>query len=89
MNPHSSISDPRRILAATVEWVADPDDLMWLRSSFEGSEIYLRINYFPDENLYSLWVGEGEFVELEDMPAQWSRVGPLRWPPTARPRGTR
>ena len=89
MNPGSRISDPDRVLASIVEWVADPEDVMWLRGSFEGDEVYLRINDFPDENLYSLWLGDGVYLELDDMPAWWSRVGPLTWPPTARPRRPR
>jgi len=86
VNRASRIADPDRVIASIVEWEADPDDVMWLRATFETTEVYLRINNFPDENLYSLWVGDDQYVELGDMPIGWSRVGPLSWPPSARPR---
>jgi len=86
MNPSSRLTNPNRALSAELVWEADPEDVMWLRAWFDGDQIYLRINNFPDDNLYSLWVGDGQFVELEEMPNGWSRSGPLSWPPTARRR---
>lgn len=86
MNPSTRVEDPRKVLLAQIVWEADPEDVMWLRTKLDGNEIFLRINNFPDENLYSLWVGDEQFVELEDMPPTWSRRGPLTWPATARPR---
>jgi hypothetical protein len=68
--------------------VVDPDDVMWLRAAYAGDFVYLRINNFPDENMYSLWIGDGEFVELEELPPRWSRTGPLEWPEAARQRST-
>ena len=64
----------------------DPEDELWLRAVFEEAYVYMRMNDFPDRNLYSLYVGEGRFYELEDLKPTWERSGPLRWPPTARRR---
>jgi hypothetical protein len=87
MNPRSRVSDPARVLAASLIWEPDPEDVLWFRSYFDGAEVYLRMNNFPDENLYSLWLGDGQFLELEDLQPNWTRKGPLAWPPTARSRG--
>jgi hypothetical protein len=65
----------------------DPEDVLWLRANYEGEYIYLRINRFPEENMYSFWIGDGRYVELEELPESWSRPQEkLTWPPSARPR---
>lgn len=77
------------MLSSVVRWEVDPEDLMWLRATFEGGHIYLRINNFPDENLFSFWIGGGRYIELEEMPVGWTMPpGKLMWPSDAR-RGTR
>ena len=74
------------MLASRLEWSVDPEDVLWLRATYDEQQIFLRINDFPDRNLYSLWLGDGQFLELEEMPEAWSRVGPLTWPQSARRR---
>ena len=74
------------VLAAHLVWEVDPDDVGWLRALFEEAFVYLRMNNFPDENLWSLWLGDGRFLDMEEMPPTWTRRGPLEWPSTARPR---
>jgi hypothetical protein len=85
MKESSSIDDLTDVLVAPLTWEVDPDDVGWLRAGFDGRYLYLRINNFPDQNLYSLWLGRGRYLELEDMPANWRRQGPLEWPRSARP----
>ena len=87
MNPASRVEDPERALSSTVQWEVDPEDVLWLRATFEDRYIYLRINNFPDENLFSFWIGDGKYIELEDMPAGWMMPsGELKWPSSARRR---
>jgi hypothetical protein len=87
MNEASAIPDGlvAAVLSAALVWEPDPEDQMWLRAVFDEAYVYMRINDFPDENLYSLWLGEGRFLELEEMPTNWRRPGTLEWPSTARP----
>ncbi len=85
MRESTRISDLSKALTTPLIWEVDPEDVGWLRAEFEGEHIFLRINNFPDRNLYSLWLGGGRYLELDDMPAAWTRSGPLEWPSTARP----
>lgn len=71
------------MLSTDIRWEIDPEDVGWFRASFDGSDVYLRLNNFPDENLLSLWVGDGRYVELEDPPSGWT-LPPGLWPSSAR-----
>lgn len=84
MRESSRITELGNVLAAELVWEVDPDDLAWLRTQYHCDYLYLRMNDFPDENPYSLWLGDGKFLELDDLPARWRHGGPLNWPPTAR-----
>ena len=53
--------------------------------STDAGDVYIRMNRFPDEPLYSLEVDDGVFVDFDDFPSTWSH-GPLVWPNTALPR---
>ena len=85
MNEASRVQNLSQVLSAPLVWTVDPDEIAWLRAEFEDDYLYLRMNSFPDNNPYSLWLGDGRYLELDDMPATWKRQGPLEWPPTARP----
>lgn len=87
MNPSNRVEEPERVLSSVVQWEVDPEDVMWLRATFEGTYIFLRINNFPDENMFSFWIGEGRYIELEDKPTGWTMPkGKLTWPADARRR---
>jgi hypothetical protein len=85
VRPPDQRLDEAKLFASRVEWTVDPDDFSWLRASFRGSEVFLRINVaFPDEPLYSLLVDVAETVDFDDLPPQWTIVSPLEWPDDAR-----
>lgn len=85
MNPASIVDDPRGVLSSSLTWEVDPDDFGWFKANYAGDEVYLRMNNFPDENLFSLWIGNDEYIELEELPPKWSiSPGRITWPSTAR-----
>lgn len=89
MNSASIVDNPAAVLSATLTWEVDPEDFKWFKANYSGGEVYMRMNNFPDENIFSFWIGNGAYIELEDLPAGWSIApGPIIWPPTAR-RATR
>lgn len=40
---------------------------------FDGNNLVLRLNDFPDEHLYSLIVGNKELASFDDWPRAWTR----------------
>ena len=87
MNESSRVSNPDLVLSAPLKWEIDPEDVLWLRAVYEGEYVYLRMNRFPEENMYSFWIGDGRYIELEELPESWSDPkGGYKWPPSARPR---
>lgn len=88
MDPTASIPDPAAVLASEIVFVLDQEDLGWFVGRLDGSNVYLRLGNFPEENMYSLWLGNGKWLELEELPANWqiddSEVD--LWPESARPR---
>lgn len=91
MDPTAGISDPEQVLASDVVFRIDPDDLGWYVGRYCDRNIYLRLNNFPEENAYSLWLGHGRWFELEDLPEGWTidRSDRRTWPESARPRRPR
>lgn len=76
--------DESALFARALTWTVDPSHRFWFSSQVDGSQIFMRINpTFPDSALYSLLVDEDEFVDFDDLPDAWSRVGPLTWPDDA------
>jgi len=75
------------LVQAHLRWEIDPDDFCWFRADLNGDAVFLRINpKYPDVPLYSLLIGPGELVDLEELPRNWERTDELVWPPTARGR---
>lgn len=73
------------LIASTVRWTHDPNDVGWFRAMVDGEPVYMRINDFPDENLYSVWLGDG-WLDFDNLPPGWSvEFPPSGWPATARP----
>lgn len=72
---------PDKVLTIDLRWEADPAHRLWLRASYEGGWLHLRVNpTFPDDPLYSLLVAENETYDFDDLPDTWERVGDLMWP---------
>jgi hypothetical protein len=79
------VLDPAWLMGIGLHWEADPRRDLWLKAATDVGDVFIRMNGFPDEPLYSLEVDDGLFVDFDDFPLTWSR-GPLVWPKTALPR---
>lgn len=72
------------LLNARLQWEADPDQFLWLRATYEGEWMHIRINpTFPDGPAYLFVLSDGGNFGFDDFPSEWSR-GPLKWPDTAK-----
>lgn len=66
-----------------LRWVPDPQRLPIMLAEHEGRHLELRVNpEFPDVPMYTLSLGDDEYVDLEDLPPAWER-GRLQWPDDA------
>ncbi|MEE4021744.1 hypothetical protein V1Y59_01530 [Gordonia sp. PKS22-38] len=81
------VDDLEGVLAATASFADDPDDQGWLTAHADGQQIFVRMGDFPDEDLWSLWLGEGRWMDFTVAPARWTlHVPGRRRPAGARPR---
>ncbi|GAA3696411.1 hypothetical protein [Gordonia hankookensis] len=81
------VDDLEAALAATAVFVDDPDDQGWMTAHVGRQDLFVRIGDFPDEDLWSLWLGDGRWMDFTVTPAGWTlRVPGRRWPAGARPR---
>jgi len=74
--------DAEWLTGIALHWEADATRQFWLKATSEVGDVFIRMNRFPDEPLYSLEVDDGVFVDFDDFPSTWTQ-GPLVWPSTA------
>jgi hypothetical protein len=72
-------------MGLVLHWEADPTRQLWFRANTDEGEVFIRMNSFPDEHLWSLEVDDAVFFDFDDFPSTWSQ-GPFVWPETALPR---
>ena len=61
-------------LRADVRWFKTKDDETVLWRAKAGSESWaVRVNDFPEEHLYTLFVGNQEIGSFDEWPRQWVR----------------
>ncbi len=81
------VDDLEAALAAIVVFGDDPDDQGWMTARAGTQTLFVRMGDFPDEDRWSLWLGEGRWMDFSVPPAGWTmRVRDRRWPAGARPR---
>ena len=61
-----------KYLTQAINWDRFHSDTFVFSTSHDGQKIYLRVNDFPAEHLYSLVVGEAE-ISFDDWPNTWER----------------
>jgi hypothetical protein len=61
-------------LARHVTWVDTGDPFYPWTADVEGARWRLRINDFPEEALYTLFIGDTAIGDLDDWPAAWHRL---------------
>jgi hypothetical protein len=59
-------------LSEKIRWKETSNPVFPLRAAFEGDELRLRLNNFPLEPLYTLFVNDKEVMDLDDLPANWT-----------------
>jgi hypothetical protein len=59
-----------------IAWTRTGDGEFAYRARFDGVTLHLRVNDFPEEPLYTLFVDYRAVTDLEDWPALWLRPAP-------------
>ncbi len=84
MKRTAKVTDAAALVRAPLRWTFDPEDEGWFVAEFLGQPVYMRINDFPDENLYSVWLGDA-WLDFDDLPSIWTVEFPGDgWPVGAR-----
>ena len=60
-------------LSRRVTWVATADVFHPWTADVEGARWRLRINDFPAESLYTLFIDDTPIGDIDDWPAPWRR----------------
>jgi hypothetical protein len=82
----AAVADLEAALGWMVDFTPDPDDRTWWRGVHGDTVLYLRMGSFPDEPLYSLYLGHGRWMDFTTLPHAWTVESSQGWPDTARPR---
>lgn len=87
VNRSDVVSDLEEALAATVVFTEDPDDRSWMIGRTPRQTLHVRLGDFPEEDLWSLWLGHDRWMDFTQPPAGWIlQISEEGWPDTARPR---
>lgn len=60
-------------LEEKVAWRRSPHPSYPYEAEFDREKLVIRLNDFPDENLYTLLVDDEEVVSFDDWPERWAR----------------
>lgn len=59
-------------LSEKIRWKESSNPEFPLRATHDGDELRLRLNDFPAEPLYTLFAGNVEIMDLDDLPKNWT-----------------
>ena len=59
-------------LSEKIRWKESSNPEFPLRTDHDGDQLQLRLNDFPAESLYTLFVNDREIMDLEDLPENWT-----------------
>jgi len=59
-------------LSENIRWKETSNPSFPLRSAHSGDDLRLRLNDFPAESLYTLFVNGEEVIDIDDLPANWT-----------------
>ncbi len=83
----NKIDDLDAVLATEIEFVDDDRDRGWMVGTAGTLTAHLRMGNFPDEELWSLWLGDGRWMDFTEPPTNWIITRTAGgWPVSARPR---
>jgi hypothetical protein len=63
----------RAIFSKHVKWDRTKDETFPFLANVEGVAVKIRLNEFPDEHLYTLFVEDEETFSFNTWPVQWER----------------
>ena len=61
-------------LEETIIWKQGTDPEFPYEAESGSDRLLIRLNNFPEENLYTLFVNDGERFSFDDWPGQWRRA---------------
>ena len=64
----------RDCLKQNIQWVSSDEKGFPFLAMVGNREWKLRLNDFPDEQLYTLFIGGKEIGNLDDFPPAWTRL---------------
>jgi len=67
------ITKVQNYLEEHVIWRRSTDPNYPYETTFNGERLVIRLNNFPDENLYTLLVNDEEVAHFDDWPEPWTR----------------
>lgn len=59
-----------------VAWNQSVDPSHPFEAEFNSDRLVIRVNDFPDENLYTLFVNDEEVLRFDEWPGQWRKPLP-------------
>lgn len=63
----------REYLEEEIVWEENADAEYPYTADFNGERGVIRLNDFPDENLYTLIIDDAEIADFDDWPESWHR----------------
>jgi hypothetical protein len=67
------ITKVQNYLIEEVSWTETSDPNFPYEARINGDTLLVRLNDFPDTNLYTLLVNQEEVANFDDWPEQWMR----------------
>lgn len=65
--------EARDLFKAEIVWKKHNNPIFPFFAIFEGLNCFIRVNDFPEETLFTLIIEDGETLDFDDWPAQWTR----------------
>ncbi len=82
-----AVHDLEAVLASEIEFVDSQTDDGWLIGAVSNNTVNVRMGNFPDEDMWSLWLGNGRWMDFTECPSNWTiTLTAGGWPASARPR---
>lgn len=71
----SHVRDLAALLAGDLVFEASDKYFGWMVARSDQGAVYLRFGRtFPEEDMWALWLGDGQWFDFNDAPARW-RIG--------------
>jgi hypothetical protein len=65
--------EKHNFMIQSIVWRKGPDAEHPYEANQEGSDLLIRLNDFPAENMYTLLVNQREVADFDDWPRNWQR----------------